>query len=131
MGAEHLIEHRTRPDFVPVVVLGINPEDRDDRHAVLARYLVGQLERGQRFEERKERAPEKSRLLSGHERNRSRVGQQPGGFTRARRSVATLLLVCHHRRNPAVIARVRLRAADGVRPRGTIAGIAAEKRCEG
>jgi hypothetical protein len=40
---------------------------------VLAGHFVRQLERGERFEEREERASKKPRLLSGDERNRSRV----------------------------------------------------------
>ena len=30
------VEHRTRTDFFPVVILGVDPENGDDRHAVIA-----------------------------------------------------------------------------------------------
>src|SRR5207244_4978411 len=38
------VEHRTRSNFVPVVIFGLNPEDRDRGDAVLARDLLSELD---------------------------------------------------------------------------------------
>ena len=48
-GVSVVVEHRTRADFLPVVILGVDPEDRDGRHVVVARDLLGELDRRQRL----------------------------------------------------------------------------------
>ena len=87
-----VVEHRTRPDFLPVVILGVDPEDRNGGYVVIARHLIGQLDRGQRLEQREERTAEEPGLLSGDDGDRARVGEQPRGVAGLRRRAATLLL---------------------------------------
>ena len=56
------------------MIFRIDPEDRDGRHAVFARDLVGELESRQRFQQREQRTAEKPGLLTGDERDRARIG---------------------------------------------------------
>ena len=96
---ELLVEHRARPDLVPVVVFGLDPEDRDGRHLVLPRHLVGELERRQGFEQREQRTAEETRLLSGQDRDRLRIGEMRRRFDRPGRRLPPLLLSRDDRRD--------------------------------
>ena len=91
---QRLVEDRTRPDFVPVVILGVDPEDGDGRHVVVARHLLGELDRRQRLEQREERAAEQARLLAGDDGDRpsGRPAVAPASRARGRRA-ATLAAV--------------------------------------
>ena len=73
-GRELPVEDRCRSHFVPVVIFGVDPEDRHRRHLVLAGNLVGQLQRGQRLEQREQRAAKETRLLAGDDRDGRGVG---------------------------------------------------------
>ena len=117
---ERFVEDRTRPDFVPVVILGVDPEDGDRRHVVIARHLLGELERGQRLQQREQRAAEQPGLLAGDDRDGARVGEQPRRFARARRRLPPLLLAGDDGGDLVAPAIVRLRAGDRVGPGGAV-----------
>ena len=84
-----LVEHTRVADFFPVVILGIDPEDRARRRAVLSLNAPGQLDGGDRFEKRVERPAKKTRLLAGDDGATSGIVMR-GGVTLAAR-VAPLL----------------------------------------
>ena len=98
---ELVVEHRARPDLVPVVVFGLDPEDRDGRHLVLPRHLVGELERRQGLEQREQRTAEETRLLSGQDRDGLRIGEPRGRLDRPGRRLPPLLLSRDDRRDLA------------------------------
>ena len=128
MRAERFIEDRTRSDLVPVVILGVNPEHGHDRHVVFARDFFGQFESRQRFMQREQWTAEKPGLLSGDERNGTGVSQLACRLARSSRSTALRLLARENLRHLAAITRIRLRAANGMRPSRAIGRITAEKR---
>ena len=82
-AAQVVIEHRTRPHFIPVVVLGINPEDRDRGHPVFTGHLVGKLECGERLEQGEKWTAEKPRLLPGEDGDGA-ARPPASGWTRVR-----------------------------------------------
>ena len=59
---------------------------------MIARDLLGELERGQRLEQREQRTAEEPGLLAGDDGDRAAVGEQPRRLARARRRAAALLL---------------------------------------
>ena len=69
------IEHAARLDLVPVVIFGVDPEDRDGRDAMFGLHLLGESERGERFQKREERPAEQSGLLPCDNGNRLRIAQ--------------------------------------------------------
>ena len=69
------IEHAARLDLVPVVIFGIDPEHRDRRHAVLGSHLLGQPNRGERFQQREEWSAEETGLLPGDDGNGLRIAK--------------------------------------------------------
>ena len=125
---QRFVEHRTRPDFLPVVVFGVDPEHRDRRHLVVARHLLGELDRGQRLEQREQRAAEQPGLLAGDDGDRLAVGEQRAGLARARRRAAPLLLSGDDRGDFVAVPVVRLGPRDRVGPRGAVRRIAGKKR---
>ena len=128
-GVSSLVEHRTRSHFLPVVILGVDPEDRDRRHLVVARDLLGELERRERLEQREQRAAEEARLLAGDDGDGAAVGEQARRLARARRApVAAPAELAMTAAISVAAAIVRLRARDRVRPRGAIGRIAGKKR---
>ena len=77
-SSRSLAEDGARSHFVPIVVFGFDPEDRDRGHAVPARYLVGELERRDGFEQRVDRTAEEARLLAGQHGHGRGVGEPIG-----------------------------------------------------
>src|SRR5918993_5523934 len=73
------VEYRCGSNFGPVVIFGLDPEDRDNRDAMLSRGSARQLNRGDGFEDRIERPAERAGLLPGDNRHRIVVGKQGGG----------------------------------------------------
>ena len=124
---QRLVEDGARPDFVPVVILSLDPEDRHDRHLVLARDLLGELDRAQRLEQRVERPSEEAGLLAGDDGDRARIGERAPGVDGARRRVATLLLGVDDRRDLLSPWAAGLRGRNGARPGGAVGGIAGKK----
>ena len=104
-----LVEHRTRSDFVPVVIFGVDPEDGDGRHLVIARHLFGELQRGERLEQREQRSAEEARLLAGDESRRScdrraappRRRARAGACRRSCCAAMTAAMSARRRRAPA------------------------------
>src|SRR5439155_21215537 len=111
---ERFVEHRTRSDLFPVVVLGIDPEDGRSGDAVIARYLVGELDRGQGLEQREQRTAEEPGLLTSDNRDGARIGEGSARFTRARRRLTLRLLGRNDRGDLVPPAGVSLRARDSV-----------------
>ena len=71
------VEHRAGRDLVPVVILGVDPEDRHHRHAVLAAdTALRQPDRRERLQQRVERAAEEPGLLAGDDRHGAGIGQR-------------------------------------------------------
>ena len=62
-------------DLVEVVVLRVHPEDRHDRGVVLRGEPAREPYRGERLEQREERAAEQTCLLPGDHRHRAPVAQ--------------------------------------------------------
>src|SRR5207249_9250279 len=115
----------------PVVVLGIDPEDGRSGDAVIARYLVGELDRGQGLEQREQRTAEEPGLLTSDNRDGARIGEGSARFTRARRRLTLRLLGRNDRGDLVPPAGVRLRARDRVGPRRAIGRITRKKRRDG
>ena len=121
-GVEVVVEDRARADLVPVVILGVDPEDGDGRHAVVARHLLGELERGERLEQREQRAAEQSGLLAGDDRDRAADRRAAAPLRRARGGACRRSLLRRDDRGDlGAAAIVRLRARDRVGPGGAIA----------
>ena len=110
------VEDCARADLVPVVVFGLDPEHRHRGDAVLARHLLGELDRGHRLEHRVERTAEEPGLLTGHDRDGARVGEVRGGLDRGGRRAAPLLLRARWPRSRA-IARLGLPRATAASTR--------------
>ena len=72
---EARIEHRTARDLIPVVIFGIDPENRNDVGLMIASGPAGELDGGDGLQQREERAAEGPRLLPGQDRDRSGVGE--------------------------------------------------------
>jgi hypothetical protein len=73
-----LVEHGDRPDLREVVVVGGDPEDRDNRPARVLREEPRDLDRRHRLVEDVERTAEEHRLLAGDEGGRLLLGKPPG-----------------------------------------------------
>ena len=120
-----------RLDLVPVVILGVDPEDGDRRHAVLLPHALGQPDRGDRLQQREERAAEEAGLLAGDDGDGLRIAQLRGGGDALRRGAATALLRRDDdrpRRRAAADAAARARWRRA-RPRDR-AGLPAKKSAE-
>ena len=124
---EGCIEDRTRTDLVPVVILGVNPEDGDCRHSVFAPDALGEFERRQRLEQGEEGPSEQTRLLTREDRHGLVLGQCSGRAESGGRSPPALLLGGQDCRNFVPTPRLRLRPADGVYPGRRLCGVARKK----
>ena len=80
---ELIVEHGAAAHLVPIVIFRFDPEDGDGRNVVLARDLLGQLDRRERLQQREQRAAEEPRLLAGDDRDGAGV-RQAGGRRRSR-----------------------------------------------
>ena len=69
------VEHRTRTNFIPVVVFRFNPEDRHGGHVMFAPHVLGKLDSRQRLQNCVHRPAEESCLLAGHDGDGKRVGE--------------------------------------------------------
>jgi len=112
------------------VIFRIDPEDRDRRDPVIARHLLGELQRSERLQHREQRPAEQPRLLTGDDRDRARLGEQPRRLARARRRLTPVLLRGDHARDRVAAAILRLRPRNRVGPRAAIGGIAREERSD-
>ncbi len=125
------VEHRAPADLGPVVILGVNPEHRDDGRTVFARDLRGQLHGGQRLEQREQRPAEQTRLLPGDDDDRAGIGEPFSGGARGRGRAAPLLLGGDYSRQVArrrwhTVRATRVAPRNGLRPRIRLRGIAGE-----
>ena len=94
---------------------------------MLGRHPLGQANRRDRLQQREERAAEESRLLAGDDRDAQRIAQPRGRGERIRRRAAPALLRQRIVGDALAVARMALRARDGVAPRRRIRGIAGEE----
>ena len=121
-------EHAGRSHFLPVVVLGVHPEDRDGGHAVLLADAARQLKGRDRLEQGVERAAEEARLLAGDDADGGGIGELGGRALRFRGRPALLELGADQLRERLPIVRRTLDALDGGAPRQRIGGIARKER---
>src|SRR5581483_2053526 len=119
------------PDLVPIVVLRLDPEDRDDPHSVIPGRLLGEPERGQRLEEREQRPAEQTRLLAREDGDGVGRGELGGGGLRRGGRAAAALLSGENRGDLRPPARVLARAGDGGSPVRGLRRIASEERRDG
>ncbi len=122
------VEHRTAAHFRPVVILGVDPEHRHHRHAVLGRDLRRQLHRGDGLEQREQRTAEQPGLLAGNDDARGGIGQPRRRLARGGGRAASRLLGRDHARDVSRLSLMSLRSLDGVGPRSRRRGIAGEER---
>ena len=125
---QRLVEHLTGADFIPVVILRIDPEDRDARNLMGARDLSRELERRQRLEQGERRTAEQSSLLTRDDGDCLRIRELLACGHRARRRGAAALLIGDDRGNLGAPAAVRLRPPDRFSPGRGIGWIAGKKR---
>ena len=123
-----VVEHRDGRDFVPVVILGFDPEHGDRRHAVFLRDPRGELRGRQSFVEREQRTAEQSGLLAGDDRDGIRIGEARRGLASGRRRVAPLELRREERAQLGALTRMALRVRDCGGPRGGRGRVAGKKR---
>ena len=115
-------------DLGPVVVLGVDPEDRDHRHALLPADARGQPEGGDGLEQCVKRAAEQAGLLTGHDSHGGRIGQALGGGSCSVRCIAPCLLGGDDRGQFGTRPRVRALRRHLGRPRLRLRRIAGEER---
>ena len=125
------VVYRTGADLFPIVIFRVDPEDGDSRDVVVARHLVGELQRRQRFEQREKGTAKESRLLAGDDGDRVAIGKAACRFTRLRRRLPPLLLSLDHTRDVGAPSLVLLGASDRVSPRRPIRRIAGKERSDG
>ncbi len=116
VGRLVVVEHRTAAHFLPVVILGVDPEDRDGRNAVRRAHLAGELDGRDRLVQGVERPAEQPRLLSGDHRDRGRPIERGGGLERLSRRAALGQLPAEHRRQRRRRPRGGVHAADDLDP---------------
>ena len=124
---ERGIEDAARLHLVPVVVLGVDPEDRDRRHVVPRPHAFGELDRRDGLQQREQRSAEESRLLAGDDRDGLRMAKLSGRRHRFRRRAASALLGQHDVGDRVARARVLLAPGNRVAPRAVVAGVAGKE----
>src|SRR5439155_3941792 len=77
---------------------------------------------------REQRTAEESGLLTGDDRDRAPIGEEPARIAGAPRRLTALLLAGDDRSDTLAAVIVRLRARDRVGPRRPLGGIAGKKR---
>ena len=112
------------------MVFGVDPEDGDDRDAVLGADLVREAQRRQCLEQREERTTKQSRLLTSDDRDRARVPQQGRRGKCLRGRTSTLLLRANQAGHAIPLAPVPLGPGDGITPGGGVGRVAVEKLCQ-
>ena len=95
---------------------------------MIPRHLIGELQRGERFEQREQRPAEQAGLLAGEDGDRAWIGKTPRSVDRRWRRVPVSLLRDDDVRDFAAAMIVRLRAGDCAGPRGALGWIARKKR---
>ncbi len=121
------VEHAAAPHFLPVVILGVDPEDRHRGHLVLLLDLLRQRDRRDRLEQRVDRPAEQSGLLAGDDGDGFRIGEPCARRQRGRRRVAGLLLRGDRGGQRGAIARMLLGAGDRRPPGLRLGRIAGEE----
>ena len=114
---EARIEHRTARDLLPVMILGIDPENGHDIGVLLARRPAGELDGGDGFQQREERAAEGARLLAGEDRDRVGVGEFLSGLACGWRGAPPSLLDGKDTGDGRIRSSHRARPRDRVGPR--------------
>ena len=128
---ELAIEHGAAPHLVPVVILGIDPEDRDGRDAVRRGSLARELDGRDCLQQREERSAEGTGLLARDDGDGVGVCQLCRSGAGGRRGAAMRLLGGDDGRHGLPVARVARGAGDGVAPRVGRGRIARIERRDG
>jgi hypothetical protein len=121
---QRVIEDGTRPDLLPVVIFGVDPEHRDRRNVVIARDLLGQFDRRHRLQQREQRSAEQPGLLAGDDRDRASIRKQAARGDGVRRRTTSRLLAPDHVGDRIAATVVRLRSRNRIGPGGTIGWVA-------
>jgi hypothetical protein len=121
------IEDAARFHFVPVVIFGVDPEHGDGWDLVLDPHAFGELDCGQRFEQREEWAAKQASLLTGDDRHRPRIGEEAGCGDCFRRCVTPLLLCPQDLDERVPLSPMTRSACNGVSPCTRIARVAGEE----
>src|SRR5690606_37486752 len=122
------VEDGAAADLVPVMVLGIDPEDRDRRHAVFGGGSPGELQRGDGLEQRQKRAAEHARLLAGDDRHAVWALKEGRGLAGFGWSPSPLLLGRNHGGDAVTVSPVLLRPRNRGLPRVARGWIAVVQR---
>ncbi|MGC4084078.1 MAG: hypothetical protein QM736_18700 [Vicinamibacterales bacterium] len=109
------------------MILGIDPEDGNCRHVMVAFDLCREFQGGECLEQREERSAEEPGLLAREDGDRLSIGQLARRFDGFGRCPASGLLCGEDRGNAGPVARVRLRARDGGGPGGTVGRVAGKE----
>ena len=127
MEGEIAVEHVGDLDFLPVVVLGVDPEDGDGGDVLLEAQALGQLDRRQRLDQRVQRPAEQPGLLAGDHGHRLRVAQLRRGGHGLGGRAAPALLGLQNVRDGCAVARPALRPLDRVAPCRRFSRVAREE----
>jgi hypothetical protein len=127
---QRLVEDRTAPDFVPVVIFRVDPEHRHGRDAVLAGDTLCEFQRCRGLEQSEHRPTKKPSLLARYNRHGTWVGKMARGFDSTRWRFAIVLLSGQNRRELLVLARVCLDARNRLRPGLSVGWVSRIERSE-
>ena len=121
------VEHAAALHFVPVVVFGIDPEDRA-AGTPCRRRPVGQPDGRDRLEQGEQRTAEERRLLTGHHRDGPRIAKLGGcgdrfGWRAAGAAAPDLS-------DRLAMSRISLRPRERIHPCRRIGGVAGKELCD-
>jgi hypothetical protein len=120
------IEDAARLHLVPVVILGVDPENGDGDDAMLLFDAFSETDRRHRLQQREERSPKESGLLTRQDGDRSIVSKLTCCGDRFGRRASSALLRQQEVGNCLPLSRISLCSHDGVAPGrgvGRVAGI--------
>ncbi len=109
------------------MVFGVDPEDGHRGDAMLGAEAFHELDRGERLEQREQRAAEQSRLLAGDDGDRLRIAQPCRRLDGLRRRAAPLLLGANDVGDRVARACLRAGTRDRLAPGARLARIAREE----
>ena len=119
-----------RTDFIPVVILGVDPEDGHDGHTLIARDAGGECECRDGFEQGVDRAAEQACLLARDNGDRLQICKAIGRETGRLGRTAPLLLVADDLSYRAARARALAARGENLAPRLRACRIACKERRE-
>ena len=123
-------QDRAGANFADIVILAMNPKDRDDCDPVIVTETSRELDGRQGLEERVHRPPEEASLLTRDDRDRVRPCKGPSRRYRFIGSTPRGQLCHRHGRDLRVRSGVRLTGIDRVLPDGRVQRGPREERLE-